>query len=442
MNDAPIHYAASGDIHVAYTVVGDGPSDLLWVGGMPGNLDSHLPDLVTRSYDHLARFSRLILFDQRGAGLSDPVPPGATPTIEERVDDVRAVLDAAGSARATILGTHSGGQTALVFAATHPERVVGLILYGAFARFFRAPDYPAGLPEEASQQFLKFATWGSGASLATYIPSRAGDPELLRDWGRLERMAASPATIRSVARMYTGTDVRDVLPTIQVPTLVLHRQADPAFRVGHGRYLAEHIAGCRYVELAGSDLYPVTDEDRDLVWGEVEEFVTGNRTGTVSDRTLATVMFTDIVNSTATATALGDRGWRQLLDRHDEAVGRQVSRHRGELIKHTGDGFVAIFDGPARAVVCACAIRDAVRALGIEVRAGLHTGEIERRAQDVSGVGVHIASRVLDLAQAGEILVSSTVKDLVTGSGILFADRGNHRLKGVDDEWRILQVEV
>ena len=442
MNDAPIHYAESGDIHVAYTVVGDGPSDLLWVGGMPGNLDSHLPDVVTRSYERLASFSRLIMFDQRGAGLSDPVPPGATATIEERVDDVCAVLDAAGSERATLLGVNSGGQTAMVFAATRPERLSGLILYGAFARFFRAPDYPAGLPEEASQHFLKFGTWGSGASLGTYVASRADDPELLLEWGRLERTAASPATIRSVARMFTGTDVRDILPTIQVPTLVLHRKADPAFRIGHARYLAEHIPGCKYVELEGCDHYPVTDDDRDLVWGEVEEFVTGNRTRTVSDRTLSTVMFTDIVNSTATATALGDRGWRQLLDRHDEAVGRQVARHRGEMIKHTGDGCMATFDGPARAVVCACAIRDSVRPLGIEVRAGLHTGEIERRGQDVSGVGVHIASRVLDLARAGEILVSSTVKDLVTGSGITFEDRGSHRLKGIVDEWRILRVEV
>jgi pimeloyl-ACP methyl ester carboxylesterase/class 3 adenylate cyclase len=442
LEDRQIHYAASGDVHLAYAVIGDGPVDLIWITGVASHLDIFWDvPFMTESAKRLASFSRLILFDQRGAGLSDPVPLQTPPTLEQRVDDIGAVLDAAGSERAVILGQGFGGPSAVLFAGSYPDRVSSLVLYGTAARWLRDDDYPAGMPAETTARTFEVIAqiWGSGGLLAWFQPSLPKDDDILRVWARAERGGASPAALGALWAMWTTTDVRDILPSIRVPTLVLHRTGDPLFQVGHGRYLAEHIPGARFVEFPGDD-HMWGGEAVEMIAGEIEEFITGKRTAVAADRVLATVMFTDIVDSTATASEIGDLAWRQLLDRHDTTVRRQIERYRGITVKHTGDGVAATFDGPARAITCACAIRDALRGLGLEVRAGLHTGEIERRGDDVSGVGVHIAARVADKAAAGEVLVSSTVKDLVVGSGIVFEDRGLHTLKGVPGEWGLLSV--
>jgi class 3 adenylate cyclase len=344
------------------------------------------------------------------------------PTIDERMDDIRAILDAVGSERAVIMGMGWGGPVSIVFAATYPDRVSSLVLYDTYARWRRADDYPFGMPDPACARFEEVVAemWGSGYTIAGFVPSLADDELARRQWARAERLGASPAQIAGLMETWLNTDVRDVLPSIMVPTLVIQRAGDGQFRVAHGRYLAEKIPGAKYVELPGTDHFPSGDA-LEAIGGEIEEFVTGRRSAVVADRVLAPGMFTDIVDSTAAAATMGDRAWRNLLEQ-------------------TGDGVAATFDGPARAITCACAIRDVVRPLGLEVRAGLHTGEIERRAADVSGMGVHIAARVADRAGAGEVLVSSTVKDLVVGSGITFEDRGTHTLKGVPDEWRLLSV--
>jgi class 3 adenylate cyclase len=440
-DDRVIQYAASGDAHLAYMVLGNGPVDLVWYSPGVSNVEFWDLPFVRELAERLSSFSRLITFDQRGAGLSDPFPPQALPTLEERMDDMRAVLDAAGSKRAAIVGQGHGGPACILFAGTYPDRVSSLVLYDTYARWLRDDDYPVGMPTDVTERFrdLVRSVWGTGASIEFFIPSLAHDEGARRNWARSERMGASMAAVEALVAMWTGTDVRDILPSIRVPTLVIHRTGDVQFRVGHGRYLAERIPGARYVEFPGSDHFWV-GEDLELIAGEIEEFVTGARSGPASDRVLATVLFTDIVDSTATASAIGDRAWRELLDRHDQIVRRHLDRNRGHAVKHTGDGVAATFDGPARAITCACAIRDALRGLGLDVRAGLHTGEIERRGDDVSGVGVHIAARVAALAESGEVLVSSTVKDLVIGSGIAFEERGTHILKGVPEEWRLLSV--
>jgi pimeloyl-ACP methyl ester carboxylesterase len=442
LEDRHIQYAESGDVHIAYACVGDGPVDLIWVTGVASHLDIFWDvPFMTESARRLASFSRLILFDQRGAGLSDPVPLHTPPTLEQRADDIGAVLDAAGSETAVILGQGFGGTSAVLFAGTYPDRVSSLVLYGTAARWLRDDDYPAGMPAETTARTFEVLAdvWGAGGLLSWFAPNLPMDEDILRVWARAERAGASPAALIALWAMWTSTDVRDILPSIRAPTLVLHRTGDPLFRVGHGRYLAEHIPGAMFVELPGEDHFWV-GEAVEMIAGEIEEFITGKRTAVAADRVLATVMFTDIVDSTAKASEIGDRSWRQLLDRHDYAVRRQIERYRGNAVKHTGDGVAATFDGPARAITCACAIRDAVRGLGLEVRAGLHTGEIERRGDDVSGIGVHIAARVAAKAIAGEVLVSSTVRDLVVGSGIVFQDRGMHALKGVPGQWRLLSV--
>jgi class 3 adenylate cyclase/pimeloyl-ACP methyl ester carboxylesterase len=391
--------------------------------------------------ERLSSFSRFITFDQRGAGLSDPLPFQALPTLDERMDDVRVVLDAVGSERAVLVGQGHGGPQCMVFAATYPDRVSSLVLYDTYARWLRDEDYPAGMPADVTSAWrdLTRTRWGKGFSIEAFLPSLADDAEMRGSIARLERMGASMSQIEALLMMWTQTDVRDVLSSIKVPTLVMHREHDPQFRVGHGRYLADHIPDATYVELPGKDHFWV-GEDLDLIPNTIEEFVTGRPRMMNSDRVLATVLFTDIVDSTGAAAAMGDRAWRATLDRHDATVRRQLERYRGTAVKNTGDGVVATFDGPARAVTCACAIRDAVRGLGIEIRAGMHTGEIERRGDDISGLGVHIAARVAHLASPSEVLVSSTVKDLVVGSGIAFEDHGVHTLKGVPDRWRVLRV--
>jgi class 3 adenylate cyclase len=436
-------YAKSGDVNIAYQVVGDGPFDLIHVPMFVSNLELQWEDPAERRYyERLASFCRLIMFDKRGTGLSDRV---AVATLEERMDDLRAVMDAAGSQRAAVFGSSEGGALSILFTATYPERVSALVLYGAYPRMAWAADYPDGIPEEiqaiTAQHFEE--NWGRGQEggipVWALAPDRADDPAWRKAHGRWERLSASPGAAVAMYQMIFQIDVRHLLSAIRVPTLVVYRTADIQHAAG-SRYLGAHIPGAKVVELPGNTYWPYLG-DQDAILDEIEEFLTGVRPVPAPDRALATVLFTDIVSSTERAATLGDDAWTRTLDRHDAQVAREVERHRGRRINTTGDGMLATFDGPARAVRCAQAICGAVRSLGIEVRAGLHTGEIELRGADIGGIAVHIGQRVSALAGPGEVLVSSTVKDLVAGSGITFADRGSHVLKGVPDEWRVFAVK-
>jgi class 3 adenylate cyclase len=438
-------YAVGPDgLHLAYQVVGDGPLDLVFVSEWSTHVEAQweYPPLA-RFLDRLASFSRLILFDKRGVGLSDPLPLDNVPTLERGMEDLGTVMDTVGSQRAAVFATAGAGPMALLFSATHPDRTTALVLANSFARLAAAADYPCGVDRDAQERYLDLIEhgWGTGAAADVFTPSRAGDPAFRAWLGRYQRLAAGPGMGLRMQRRFYETDVRDILATVSAPTLVLHR-ADNAFvPAGVGRYLAEHIDGARFIELPGDEhLYYAGSTDQML--DEVEEFLTGTRGGGQSDRVLATVLFTDIAASTATAAEMGDARWRDLLDAHDAMVRRQLLRFRGQEIKSTGDGFLSTFDGPARAINAALAIRAGARALGIEVSAGLHTGEVELRGQDIGGIAVHVSERVLELAKPSEVVVSSTVKDLVAGSGISFADRGTHVLRGVPDAWRIYSVEA
>jgi len=430
-------YARAGDVHIAYQVVGDGPVDLVYVPPQLQQVE-HLwaEPRVAAFFERLARFSRLILFDRRGTGMSDPI--SATTTLEDQMEDLDAVLDAVGSERAALLAQAEGSPMAILYAATHPERTGALVLYAGMARTTAAPGYEwPGTPAEREARIAEiFAHWGTGERLARIAPSHADDVALRRWLGQLERLSASPGALRLLFDIAGETDVRDVLPSIQAPTLLLHRREDRLIDVRHSRYLAEQLPNARYVELPGQDnLLVVGDSER--IVAELEQFLTGAHTPPEPDRVLATVMFTDIVGSTATAARLGDRAWRVLLARHDEISRAQLARHRGRAVKSLGDGWLATFDGPARAIRCALELREAVRELGVELRAGLHTGECEAVGEDLSGLAVHIGARVGALAAPREVLVSNTVKDLVVGSGIDFADRGEHALRGVPGTWRL-----
>jgi len=435
-------YARAGDAHIAYQVVGHGPMDLVladqWFSHMDAQWD--VPPVAELRH-RLSAFSRLILFDKRGIGLSDPVTIAALPTIEEWVDDFRAVVDAAGSQRAALVTNLGGALMAIVCAATFPDRVSSLVIVDGMARFLRAPDYPIGVPPEAIAGMLEGVEngFGRGVMMDLFARSHAGDARLREQWARYERMSASPGSAKAMVRLIYESDVRDVLPTINVPTLVVHHADIPRMNPAFGRYMAERIPAARYVELPGGDSLMWAGDQGRLV-AEIQEFVTGARPTEVVTRVLATVLFTDIVDSTVRATELGDDRWRALLEEHDRIVRSELERGGGREVKTTGDGFLATFDGPARAVRAARAVTEAVRAIGIEVRAGLHTGEVEVVGDDIAGVAVHIGARVASLATAGEVLVSSTVRDLVAGSGIGFADRGAHALKGVPDEWRLYAV--
>jgi pimeloyl-ACP methyl ester carboxylesterase len=438
MTPPETRYARSGDLRIAYQVVGDGPFDLIFVPGFVSNIELwwERPEWAN-FFNRLAGFSRLILFDKRGTGLSDRVAGVAN--LEERMDDVRAVMDAAGCERAALFGVSEGGPMSLLFAATYPQRVRGLVLFGSFARhpFLTVESYRNERIEMVDR------SWGTGEyTLGRFVPTLSSDEAVRRDVARWERLSASPSATIAILQMNSEIDARHILPMIRVPTLIMHRVGDQALPVENGRYLAENIPGAKYVELPGDNHIPLFEpEIVDRIVGEAEEFLTGSRSEAEIDRILATVMFTDIVDSTKRAAELGDRSWHALLDRHHGAVRRQLSRFRGQQIKNLGDGVLATFDGPARGVRCACAIADEVRALGIEVRAGLHAGECEMLGDDLGGIAVHIGARVAALAGANEVLVSSTVKDLVAGSGLRFGDRGRQSLKGVPGEWHIFAVE-
>jgi class 3 adenylate cyclase len=432
-------YAKSGEVNVAYQVLGDGPPDLIYVWGWLSHLDFQWSNPTVASFlRRLASFSRLINFDKRGTGLSDPVDSAVT--FDERMDDIRAVMDAAGSERAALLGFSEGVALASLFAASHPERVSALILYDGVIYGPLAEDAPTDPAWETLTEGVRetIERWGEGGTVGWVAPTLAELPEQANFWGMFERASMSPGMARVYWESILRLDVREVLPTITVPTLVMHH-ADSPIPATHGRLAAELIPGAKYVELPGRDHLPGAG-DPEAIAGEIEEFLTGARVGGRPDRVLATVLFTDIVDSTRRAADLGDAGWRELLERHDALVRAQLARFGGREVKQTGDGFLASFDGPARAIQCACAIEEEARAAGITIRAGLHTGECERIGDDLGGLAVHVAARVGAKAAPGEVLVSGTVKDLVMGSGIEFSGRGAHELKGVPGTWPLHAV--
>jgi class 3 adenylate cyclase len=435
-------YARSGDLHIAYQVVGNGPLDLVYVPGWVSHVELAWEEpALARFLNRLASFARLIVFDKRGTGLSDRVPPAQLPSLEERMDDLRAVMDAAGSERAAIFGFSEGGNLSTLFAASHPERTRALLLFGTFAKRLRSPDYPWAPTVEQRQQFYEDVErdWGRGIDLSQYVPSKLNDQAFLDRLNTYFRNSASPGAAVTLLRMNSAVDVRHVLPAIHVPTLVMNRTDDRSVHVDEGRWMARQIPGARFVEMAGKDHMPWVG-DQDAILDEVQEFLTGDRPERAPDRVLATVLVTDIVGSTRHAARLGDRAWSELLERHHAIVRRELERFRGTEIDTAGDGFLATFDGPARAVGCACRIRDALHAQGVEIRAGLHTGEIELAGSKILGIAVHTGARVAAVAKAGEILVSSTVKDLVSGSGIEFQDRGSHALKDIPRPWHLFAV--
>ncbi len=437
------HYTKSGNVNIAYQVVGDGPLDLVWVPGWVSNIEySWEEPTIRRFLERLASFSRLILFDKRGTGLSDRVPDTELPTLEQRMEDVHAVLDAVQSDHATVFGASEGAVMSMVFAATFPERTTALIIYGGFAKRVWSPDYPWAPKPQKRQEFFDAieAGWGGIVDLETLAPTASKDERFREGWAAYLRRSASPGAALALAKMNTNIDVRGVLPAIHVPTLVIHRVDDLDVNVAEGRFIADRIQGAKFVELPGQDhLWYAGDVD--LVLDEVQEFLTGVRPIPEPERILATVLFTDIVDSTKKAAELGDRRWHDLLDKHHELVRQEIARFKGREIKTTGDGFLITFDGPARAVRCALALREDVRKLDLKLRAGLHTGECEVMGDDIGGVAVHIAARVLAAAQPGEVLASSTVRDLVAGSPLHFSSRGTHLLKGVPGKWELLAVE-
>lgn len=436
-------YARSGEVYIAYQVTGDGPIDLLWVPTWIWQVEHMWEEpLTARMLRRLTSFSRLIMFDRRGVGLSDPRPGGGAPTLEEQMDDLVAVMDAVGSERAAVVAMLEAGAMASLFAATHPERTQALVLYEAQARMSWAPDYEWALTQEQREEHIERLRedWGSGGRVLSVT---AGSDEQLRRWAaRLERLTCGPGTAVANTRMHGETDVRPVLPTIQAPTLVLYRPENTFVDNRHALYLAAHIPGARLLELPGRHTLPF-GPGQDRFADEVEEFLTGARHAADPERVLATVMFGDIVDSTRLAAELGDRRWRDLLESFVRVVERELRQFRGRAIKMLGDGILATFDGPARAISCAVAMRDVARdEYGFELRASLHTGEIEVIGNDVGGIAVHIGARILSEARSGELVVSNTVKDLVVGSGIEFEDRGEHELRGVPGQWRLWAVAV
>ncbi len=436
-------YAKSGEVHIAYQVIGNGPFDLIMVPGWVSNVElAWESEGYSRFLQRLASFSRLIFFDKRGTGLSDRVSESELPDLEHRMDDVRAVMKAVDSDRAALMGVSEGGSMSLLFAATYPKQTISLITIGVFAKRIWSHDYPwAPTPEQRQRWFnLLEQDWGGIVDLEVMAPSVADDPQFREWWSAYLRQSASPAAALALGKMNTQIDVRNVLSSIQVPTLVLHRIEDKDCKIEEARYISSQIPGAKLVELPGNDHLPYVGDSRALL-DEVEEFLTGTRPTYQGERVLATILFTDIVSSTRHASDIGDQNWHTLLKRHNNLVRTEISHFGGKEIETAGDSFLVTFDGPARAIRCACAIRDSVKQLGIEIRAGLHTGEIELLDEKVCGIGVHIASRVLEKASSNEVLVSRTVKDLISGSGINLKEKGLYNLKGIPEEWSLFTVD-
>jgi class 3 adenylate cyclase len=436
--DAPeVRYAKSGDVSIAYQVVGEGSFDIVYVPGSFSNVElSWTNPRIAAFYRRLASIGRLILFDKRGTGLSDRVVEVST--LEERMDDVRAVMDAIGSKRAALFGYSEGGPMCALFAATYPERTLALIMAGGYARRLRTADYPYGPNIEQHESWMAEVAraWGGPVGLEDRAPTLA---KFRQWWSHYLRVSASPSAVIALIRANAEIDIRHILPSIRAPTLVLHCSGDRAMEVGHSRYLASQIAGAKLVIIESGDHLPYASGSAEIV-SNVREFLTGQRHAHQSDSVLCTILFTDIVGSTEKVIAAGDRRWADLLEAHNSAVRRELAAYRGREINTTGDGFMAIFDGPARAVRCAFAIKETVRLVGVEIRSGIHTGECEMRRDSVTGLSVHIAARIAALASAGSIVASRTVKDLVAGSGITFEDLGDHNLKGVSDQWHLYRV--
>jgi class 3 adenylate cyclase/pimeloyl-ACP methyl ester carboxylesterase len=437
-------YAHSGDLHIAYQVIGDGPIDVVYIPGWFSHVEAgwDVPPLA-RFYERLASFSRLIIMDKRGTGASDRNVTSLS--VDDQMDDVHAVMEAAGSTSAALFGAQEGASIAILHAATYPERTRALITFSTRARFMVAPDYPWGLSQAEVDDVIELVerAWEDPVANAAYAasvnPSLKYDTDLRDQLMRHARFSASPSTTTDMLRMYTSIDLRPVLPTVGVPTLVLNRAKDPFNPPIHGQFIADHIPGAAYVEIPGSDPF-IPAGKLDVIVDEIQEFLTGAREAVATDRVLATVLYTDFVDSTRQSAELGDRAWSDLLNRHDALVRRQLDQFRGRWVRHRGDGVLAAFDGPARAIRCASTIRDEASQMGLEIRSGLHTGEVERRGNDLSGIAMSIGARVMETATGGEILVSQTVKDLVAGSGIRFADRGSYELKGLPDEWHLYAV--
>ncbi|MFW8593340.1 adenylate/guanylate cyclase domain-containing protein [Cribrihabitans neustonicus] len=429
-------YAKSGDVHIAYQTFGSGQRNLVLVPGFISQIETYWDEpSFARWLERLGQFARVAVFDKRGTGLSDRGV--ATPDMDKRMDDIRAVMDAAGFGTASILGISEGGSLAAVFAAYHPQRCEHLILYGAFASFTSwFPD------EKALQQLFDYAetAWGTGTSLPLFCPSTAGDLQIQEWWGKYERTGASPRDVIEIMKVNSQIDITGILPSIKAPALVLHKTADALIDIGGGRTLAAHIPNARLIELPGVDHFAFLGAEAGQIAAAIEEFVTGCKPQPVVDRVLAAIVFTDIAGSTARAEAMGDSAWRSLKDAHDNRVREELQIFNGREIKSLGDGFLATFDGPGRAIQCASAIRDAIARLGLDIRVSVHTGEVEITEDDVRGLAVHIASRIAELAQPGEIVVSRTVKDLVAGSGFDFEFLGEHELKGLPDRWKIYRT--
>jgi class 3 adenylate cyclase len=435
----PVRYARRDGVHIAYLVIGGGPPDVVFSPDWISNIELYWEEPhLARVFRRLASFVRLIMFDMRGTGASDPIEQGVL-TAEEWMADVETVLDAVGSERASVIGMGHAGQVAMLHAASRPDRIASLALYNSYARLSMAPDYPAGMAPEVQAQFLSTleALWGTGRLAKVLGPSIADEPGLVEYWGKVERLSMPPSTAMARARLIFSLDVRAVLPTIRVPTLVLHTRENPIFSPAHAGVLVSGIPGARYVDLPGADHWPLGDELLD----RLAEFLTGERPPSSLDRLLSTVLITDIVNSTKLASTLGDVRWRRLIERHDRVARQVISEFRGRYVKSTGDGLLATFDGPARGIECAKALRNEIANLDLRIRAGLHTGEIELLGDDIAGIAVNVAARVSALAAANEILVSRVVRDLVAGSDIAFTEHGTHRLRGVPERWTLYAAD-
>ncbi|MFC2077880.1 adenylate/guanylate cyclase domain-containing protein [Candidatus Bipolaricaulota bacterium] len=435
-------YTRTNGVHIAYQVVGQGAFDLVYVPGWVSHIELNWEvPAYARFLERLASFARLVMFDKRGTGLSDRVPDDRLPTLEERMDDLRAVMDAVGSERAALVGASEGGNLCALFAATYPERTKALVMLGAFAKRIRSSDYPwARTPEEREKEFeLVEREWGKRMDLAHYAPSMVSNEPFIRRAAAYCRGAASPGAALALLKMNSAIDIRNVLPTIHIPTLLVHRAGDMDADVEGARWMSQQIDGARLVVLPGNDHFPWVG-DQDEILGEIEEFLTGERPLPDATRFLTTILMTDIVESTRMTQEFGDHAWRELLDQHDRICEDAVRAYRGRIVSHTGDGIVATFDGPGRSIHCAKAISSALKSIGIQIRAGIHTGEAERRGDDLTGVAVILAARVSASAISDEVLVTRTVRDLVSGSGIELYDRGSHDFKGFAEQWQVYSV--